>query len=220
LKVKICGLTDIESAAAAAEAGADYLGLVFAPSRRQLTPSRAKLIADNIRQLKVRPLLVGVFVDAKPAEINTIADLCQLDTIQLSGKESWYQCGQIQRPIIKALHISPASNSAAISEEIEKGYSWIHPEKLIFLLDTRSKEGGGSGMTFDWGIASEISLRYPVLVAGGLNPQNVGRMLQLVNPWGIDVSSGVETDGQKDVKKIAEFIRAAKEIKDAGNNEK
>jgi phosphoribosylanthranilate isomerase len=211
LKVKICGLTDAESAQAAVRAGADYIGMVFAPSKRQLNPPRAKEISNSIRGSKIRPLLVGVFVDSNPGEVNRIADYCQLDVVQLSGKESWYQCGQIKLPIIKALHISAGSKAETICAEIEKGYDWISRERLTFLLDTQSSQGGGSGKTFDWGIAREVAARFPVIVAGGLNPENVGGMIGKVNPWGVDVSSGVETEGKKDIKKIEEFVRIAKE---------
>jgi phosphoribosylanthranilate isomerase len=211
LKVKICGLTDVGSAQAAAEAGAEYVGMVFAPSKRQLNPPKAKEIADSVRRLKTRPRLVGVFVDLNPGEVNRIADYCQLDAVQLSGKESWYQCGQIKLPIIKALHITPGSKAEEVCAEIEKGYGWISSERLTFLLDTQSSEGGGSGNVFDWGIAREIAARFPVIVAGGLNPENVGKMIGEVKPWGVDVSSGVETQGKKDIKKIEEFVRMAKE---------
>jgi phosphoribosylanthranilate isomerase len=212
LKVKICGLTDAAHALAAAEAGADYLGLVFAPSQRQLNRGRAKEIADSIQRLGIRPRLVGVFVNSDPGEINSIADFCQLDLIQLSGKESWIDCLKIKRPIIKALHITPASQTAEILEEIEKGYGLIPREQITFLLDTHSDEGGGSGITFDWKIAREVSARIPIVVAGGLNPQNIDLMIQTVAPWGVDVSSGVETLGKKDINKIREFILKAKSL--------
>jgi phosphoribosylanthranilate isomerase len=195
---------------AAANAGADYLGMVFATSKRQMDPAKAKEIADCIRDLRTRPLLVGVFVDLNPADINEIADYCRLDLVQLSGKESWYRCGQIKLPIIKALHITPASTAEEICQEIEKGYRWISQKRLTVLLDTQSSEGGGSGKTFDWRIAKEAAARFPVIVAGGLDPENVAKMIGEVKPWGVDVSSGVETLGKKDIKKIEEFVRTAK----------
>ncbi len=213
MKIKICGLANIEEARVASEAGADYLGLVFAPSRRQVRSTQAREIAEFVNQTKNRPSIVGVFVNLPAREVNLIADFCQLDIVQLSGDESWDYCREIKRPLIKALHVSPEAQASDILQEMEKGYRLIPKENLTYLLDTQVKEAyGGTGQTFSWRLAKEISARYPVIIAGGLSSENLSPMVHEVNPWGVDVSSGVETQGKKDTQKIVQFIQIAKSL--------
>lgn len=209
--IKICGIKDTRTALAAVKAGADYLGLVFASSPRMVSPNTAKNIAEYLLELKASRSLVGVFVNTPTQEVNRIADYCHLDYVQLSGHESWQHCREINQPIIKAVHISKGLNSTEILDEIALGYQQIPENRLKILLDTGViARFGGSGEIFDWQIALEISRRYPVIVAGGLTPQNVSRVITLANPWGVDVSTGVETKGEKDPAKIKAFIRAVK----------
>lgn len=210
-RVKICGLSETESALAAAEAGADFIGMVFAASRRQVSPEKAQRIAQSVRNLKNSPVIVGVFVSLEAKEVNHIADYCRLDRVQLSGDESWQYCQEIEKPIIKAIHVPEGGVAKNIIADIEKGYRLLGKEKFICLLDTHSTSVyGGSGQVFDWQLAREVSARFPVIVAGGLTPDNVGKLVQEVKPWGVDVSSGIESNGRKDISKIKDFIRAAK----------
>ncbi len=211
-RTKICGITDSQQALAAAEAGADFLGLVFAESRRRIMPRQAADIIKAVRQLANPPLMVGVFVNTPAADINMVADGCGLDWVQLSGNESWEYCREIKRPIIKAVHIAASSTVRDIADIIEKGYRLIPRDRLVCLLDTQFKGAyGGTGQTFNWKLAAELAPRFPLMIAGGLTPDNVGQMLKEVHPWGVDVSSGVETDGRKDINKIREFVRAVRE---------
>ena len=209
-QVKICGISDFETALAAVRSGADFIGMIFAPSHRQIPMEEAVHLLRSIHVLKPRPVIVGVFVNRGAAGINRVAELCGMDWVQLSGTETWEYCKQIERPIIKAIHISRQKSEEVIAE-IEKGRQILGTRELICLLDTASKEAyGGTGQTFDWQVAKEVAARFPVIIAGGLTPDNVGQLIDEVHPWGIDVSSGVETNGLKDPAKIAAFIQAVR----------
>jgi len=210
-KVKICGLSEIEHALAAAEAGADFLGLVFAPSRRQVSPEKALVVVEAIHELRPYPAVVGVFVNLAAQEVNDIAEYCRLDWVQLSGGESWQYCRGIKRPIIKVIHVSTGQTPDKILADIEMGYHLLARKGLICLLDSKVKNAyGGTGETFDWQLAREVLAKFPVLVAGGLTPANVGRLVKEIRPWGVDVSSGVETNGRKETSKIRAFVEAVR----------
>ena len=222
--VKICGIKDVANAMAAVEAGADFLGFVFAPSKRRITPEKAREIIEAVRRHKPQsgtpiPEIVGVFVNSSIGEVLKIAEYCQLDRVQLSGDESWEYCCEIERPVMKVIHVhgktrrerSRNDEIRSVVSEIEKGYKLIPPERLTYLLDSRvGNTFGGTGKTFDWKIAAEIAKTFPVIVAGGLTPENVGELVRRVKPFGVDVSGGVETDGKKDALKIKEFVLVAK----------
>jgi len=210
-RVKICGLSEIEPALAAGKAGADYLGLVFAPSRRQVNPERASQIVAAISSLRPRLAIVGVFVNSAAQEVNHIADYCRLDWVQLSGDETWRYCRNIERPVIKVIHVPTGKKVEPILKKIDMGYRLYSERELICLLDSQVRSTyGGTGQTFDWQLAEEVSARFPVIIAGGLTPANVEQLVRKIQPWGVDVSSGVETNGRKDTSKISAFIEAVR----------
>jgi len=211
-RIKICGLSEIEHAIAACEAGADYVGLVFAASRRQVSPEKALRLVTAIRSLPTHSAIAGVFVNSPADVVNQIADYCMLDYVQLSGDETWDYCQTIKQPIIKTVHISSNNKVNSVLDEIRIGYETELPQDFICLLDSRTRESyGGTGKIFNWQLAQTIAASYPVIVAGGLNPFNVGELIQNAAPWGVDVSSGVEINGKKDISTIKYFIETVRE---------
>jgi phosphoribosylanthranilate isomerase len=209
--VKICGIRDKTHALAAVEAGADFIGLVFAPSRRQVSPQKALPLVELVRGLRSRPAVVGVFVNAAAQEVNHIADYCQLDWVQLSGDETWQYCQELKKAIIKVIHVSSGQKTDEILADIETGYQLLPEKELVCLLDSRVVGAyGGTGQVFNWQLAREVSVRFPVMIAGGLTPANVGQLVREVQPWGVDVSTGVESNGLKDASKIRAFVKAVR----------
>ena len=214
-RVKICGIKEEVHALAAAEAGADFIGLVFAPSPRQITPVQAEKISATVKQSGNTTEVVGVFVNTPVPEVNKIADFCHLDRVQLSGDESWEYCHDITRPLIKAFRVSQRQSPQEICDILAGGTKILTNQKHAYLLDSSIKgKYGGTGMTFNWNLARQVAEQFPVIIAGGLTPENVGKLVKLAKPWGIDVSTGVETSGVKSVEKIRAFIRAVRSVEE------
>ncbi len=194
IRIKICGISDIDSALVAAEAGADAVGLVFAPSRRQVTVDRAQAIGAVLPPFVSK---VGVFVNEDPASLEELIEACGLDVVQLHGDESPEVCAALRTPVVKAIRVKDAS-----SVNVMKAY-----RVAAFLLDAYVPElAGGSGRPFDWDVAAQAARSARIILSGGLTPDNVAEALDRVRPFGVDVSSGVETDGRKDPEKIRAFI--------------
>jgi phosphoribosylanthranilate isomerase len=209
-RVKICGIRDKNHALAAVEAGADFIGLVFAPSKRQVTPTLACEIVSAVKKSSDATKVVGVFVNAPASQVNEIADFCALDCVQLSGDESWEYCREVVEPVIKAIRIGQQSPEELYAE-LSAGSKLLSSQRFITLLDSQVEgEYGGTGESFNWNIAQEVAKRFPVIIAGGLDPKNVARLIETVRPWGVDVSSGVESNGLKDASKIRAFVKAVR----------
>lgn len=196
-KVKICGITSAEEALAAAEAGADAVGLVFAPGRRRLTPSEARVITAVLPPFVAR---VGVFADEKRETVKKIARICGLTALQFHGDESAQNCRGYGLPLLKALRVRNSSDLTGIADFPAAAYVLDSYDPALL---------GGSGKTFDWSLIPD-NLVKPVILAGGLNSENVRSAILLVRPYAVDVSSGVEVNGKKDKKKMLEFINAVK----------
>ena len=211
-RVKICGIRDKPRALAAVEAGADFIGLVFAPSKRRVIPAKAREIAGAVKTSRDTTKVVGVFVNSPASDVNKLADFCALDWVQLSGDESWEYCRKVVRPVIKAIRVSQQS-SEELCADLSAGSKLRHPKSFIALLDSQvAGKYGGTGESFDWGLAQQVSNRFPVIIAGGLDPKNVAQVIETVRPWGVDVSSGVETGGVKDSAKIRAFIETVRKV--------
>jgi len=209
-RVKICGLSEVAHALAAAEAGADFIGVILAPSKRRVTPEKAQEIVMAVKGLDNPPQAVGVFVKASAEEVNRIAEYCSLDWVQLSGDEPWTYTKQLSRPVIKVVRVSRGAPAGDVLDNISLGHKILQKD-FIVLLDTHVEGSyGGTGQTFDWSLAAQVAGKAPIIVAGGLSPDNVAEVVRRVRPWGVDVSSGVESKGIKDVVKIKEFVLAAR----------
>ncbi|BBM02664.1 phosphoribosylanthranilate isomerase [Microbulbifer sp. GL-2] len=201
MQVKICGITRIEDALMAVDVGADALGLVFyKASSRYIDPRAAVDIAAAIPPFVT---LTGLFVDAAQSEVDQVLELVPLNLLQFHGEEGARYCEQFRRPYIKALRMKDGLDVIAAMAE--------HPKSRGFLLDAyRPGVPGGTGETFDWDRVPQNSDR-PIVLAGGLTPDNVASAIQAACPHGVDVSGGVEqAPGLKDSKKVTAFIRAAK----------
>jgi phosphoribosylanthranilate isomerase len=202
VRVKICGITSVEDALQAVQAGADALGFVFYErSPRNIDPLMA---ANIISELPPFVQAVGLFVNADAGFVNDTADRCRLDLVQLHGDEPPDYCAKIRRRVIKAFRVRDASSLAPVRDYRVAG----------ILLDAYSPGAfGGTGLSFNWelaGIAREFG---PVILAGGLAPDNVREAVERVAPYAVDVSSGVElSPGKKDPEKVREFIKRAKGI--------
>ena len=211
MKVKICGITNSDDAHAAIEAGADLLGFNFyAKSPRYIAPEKARKIIAEIRSEGRGPLLVGVFVNAPPEEVRSILKIAQLDLAQLHGDEPVHVLERLNGRAFKALR--PTSETEA---EIDaEWFAPYGPNAPVLLIDAyRKDQYGGTGHTADWSIATKMAQQYPILLAGGLAPENVSEAIRQVRPWGVDVASGVEmSPGKKDVGKLKLFVERCRRM--------
>ncbi|KAJ1902446.1 anthranilate synthase / indole-3-glycerol phosphate synthase [Kickxella alabastrina] len=246
--VKICGVRTVDAALAAADAGADIIGMIFAPSPRLIDIATGQQIAQAVRQTNTQqqqnpaqlhssinkdatpaefftacadhilsikgqesrpgPLLVGVFQNQALEHILEVARSVPLDMVQLHGDEPVELAREIPVPVIKVFHVDDTFSSDSESDLFK---TFCHS---VVLLDTKvagTSQQGGKGVSFDWSIAGKLADKgVPFLMAGGLTPENIGRAVGVGRPWGVDVSSGIETDKVKDPKKIHAFVVNAK----------
>jgi len=210
--VKICGLREPDHARAAVAAGADLLGFVFAPARRQVTAEQARACVDAAREAagEQHILAVGVFVDASAEDMNAAAETADLDLLQLHGEEAPTLRSRLDRPVVKALRPPPGASLSDVLALVVR-YQGDADEPLAYLLDGHDPNtAGGTGVRANWTLAADLARRVPLVLAGGLDPSNVGEAIATAEPLAVDVSSGVETDGVKDPHKIAAFVDAAR----------
>ena len=218
--VKVCGVKELAPMLAAAEAGADLVGVNFVPGvRRRVEPAYAREMVAQFRAASPRSVLVvGLFADQPADEVARIAAEVGVDWVQLCGHEGpdvWRQAGL---PFLKSVHVPDLPDDASAREEallrLEERLQQVADASGLGLLDrASSRQPGGMGQTFDWSVARELAGRgHRFLLAGGLTPDNVAEAVEAVRPHGVDVSSGVETDGVKDAAKIRSFVSAARGV--------
>ena len=195
IQVKICGICDSDGAEVAIEAGADLVGFHFCSSSRRVTPEEAKAIVEG---LSLRPTIVGVFIDQAPDEVRQIAEFVGLDLLQLHGSElPGYDAG---RPLLKVLKVKDG--------QVPDAGAWPDP---IMLDSWSADQRGGTGQTWDWDRARELLATRKVFIAGGLQPGNVSKVVSTFKPYGVDVSSGVESAVRvKDPDKVRAFVHAVR----------
>ena len=192
-RIKVCGMTDLAEAEAIAALGVDALGFIFVRSSpRLIEVEKARAIINSLP-----PFLnaVGVFMDEEIERVNHIARFCGLTMIQLHGNESPDYCRAMTRPVLKAFRVQ---------EEALPDFAPYRGAVKGFLLDTyRKGQAGGTGETFNWDLVSRLALPGPLILAGGLTPNNVGAAIRQTRPFAVDVNSGVETSpGRKDLAQV------------------
>ena len=215
IRVKICGIGTPEDARVTAEAGADYIGMVFVPERRRRIESdTAREIVDSVRGLDgTIPQMVGLFADQPLAEVNETISKCGLDAVQLCGQESVDYTSAVDCQVIKVVHV-PASYRAPydVPQLAARVQEYADAGCLVTLDRLVDGLQGGTGQRFNLDVAASMAHRGgSFILAGGLTPANVGRVISVVRPWGVDVSTGVETIGKKDRGKIRRFIGNARD---------
>jgi phosphoribosylanthranilate isomerase len=199
MKVKICGVTDIQIAKVVYECGADMIGFVFAKSKRQVTIDQARQIIDQLPQHIEK---VGVFVNEERERVQEIIETCGLTMVQLHGEETENYCNSFNIPVVKAFRVNTA-------EEVQQAFTY---NVDYYLFDSPIEQYyGGNGTCFNWDVLQGDPFNKHIVLAGGLHCDNVQDAIRKVRPTVVDVSSGVETNGVKDIEKIKAFIEYAKE---------
>lgn len=212
--IKICGFQTAEAAIAAVDAGADAVGLVFVPlARRALSIDQAGVVLAELREHfgGQVPEIVGLFADQPVEDVRQHIQTLGLDTVQLCGAEDVGYAKQLGVPVYKVIAIDP---DVPVSAQMPRIMVLQHRHQLAghqIVIDSRvAGEYGGTGRTFDWDLAAGLAEGLDFSLAGGLSPDNVGAAVAAVKPWGVDTSSGVETDGVKDVAKVRAFVEAVR----------
>ena len=205
--IKICGIQSLEIAQTVAQNGADLMGFIFAPSRRYIAPEKAAQISQRIDCIKK----VGVFVNEAVNRVNEIAGQCNLDYVQLHGDETPAYCKKINYPIIKAFRYNEDFSSKMVNQ---------YDVDMVLIDSYQAGKAGGTGKTFSWQEAKQSfrEIKQPILVAGGLTIDNIKDAVQVLSPMGIDVSGGVEINGEKSAEQIERFLAYARSL-ERGNEE-
>lgn len=208
--VKLCGMRTPEDALAAAAAGADLIGLVFAPSKRRVSLAVARAIVETVQGLPARPMVVGLFVNAPAAEVHRLAEAVPLDLIQLCGDEPPAYLDDLDRPVLRALRLRSGTTSAEARALAAAYFERSRPPRALVIDAHVPGHYGGTGAVADWELAAELAAEFPVILAGGLHSGNVAQAITRVRPAGVDVSSGIEAEGRKDPARMHAFVKSAR----------
>ncbi len=204
-EIKVCGITNLADARFVAGAQIDYMGFIFYEgSPRYIEPAKAGAMINWIEG----PQKVGVFVNQPLDNVNMIARQTGVDLVQLHGNESVEYCALVEKPVVKALHVKKEKTAVELQNEVQD----FQPQVEFLLFDTGSNEQwGGTGKTFDWSLLNEISPDIPFFLSGGLNAGNIQAAYQTVQPYAVDICSGLEREpGRKDFDKIEQLMEHIK----------
>ena len=203
MKIKICGIKTFKVACHVALEKADFLGLVFVKGvRREITLDKGTAIVDSLKSsFENPPSVVGLFQNQSPSLIDLIVKKSRLDWVQLCGERD--DSGSLSVPTIRQIRVKPEYSIHQIQDKV---FEALNVHSMVILDSYDEEKPGGTGKVFDWNKILRLESFKNVLIAGGLNSNNVSAMISKVKPWGVDVSSGVETDGEKDLGKISNFI--------------
>lgn len=207
---KVCGLRDVEHAAIAAGAGADALGFVLAPSRRRVHASLIMEVRARLTNKVGLPRLVAVVVNERADELQRIVESAQPDVVQMSGDEDPSVLDWIGTPAFRTIRISAGSHIDEVRSMIDPWLDHAYPVEAVLIEAHSEGQFGGTGKVADWELAAVLAETYPLILAGGLTAETVGRGIEMVRPLGVDVSTGVEVDGDKNPERIRAFISQAR----------
>jgi phosphoribosylanthranilate isomerase len=207
-EIKICGISNAETARAVVDSGATAIGFMLAPSRRQVTLATIRAIREQLSSPGLSA--VAVVVNQTADQVQALLDGGLVDAVQLSGDEPPDILDQVSGTIWKALRFPAGTTFDPAEREVSRWLDRSRPADRLMIDGSVDGAYGGTGHTADWDLIARISERYPVILAGGLTPANVETAIAQVRPTGVDVSSGVETDGGKDPDKISAFVAAAR----------
>jgi phosphoribosylanthranilate isomerase len=205
--VKICGMRSVEIAQAANDAGADLIGFVFAPSRRQVTPEQARNIVEFTNGPAVA---VGLFVDDSVEDINATARTAGIRLLQIHWRECDADLQQLELPYYLVRRTEPGATYDDVAPDLDRVLGLPTPPLWIMVDAYHPGQSGGTGLLADWELSTRLANSFPLMLAGGLRPENVAQAIEQVRPAHVDVSSGVEIDGEKSPERIREFVESAR----------
>lgn len=205
--IKICGLRTREHAQIAHDAGADLVGFVFTPSKRQVT---ADIVRPIIEKITGPVISVGLFVDEPVAQINTTASDAGIELLQIHWRADEDDLLTLERPYLLVRRTEPDARYDDIARDFDRVMDSPNPPLRLLVDSYHPDQHGGTGTLADWNLATQLACSFPILLAGGLNPENVVEAIEKVGPAGVDVSSGVEIDGAKSPERIRAFIANAR----------
>jgi phosphoribosylanthranilate isomerase len=206
-RIKICGVTNIETADLCAELEVNFIGLVFENGRLRVKPDIARGITAHISKIPKRPVVVGVFSNTPYYEVNLLAEYCNLDWIQLPGDVPMQFAKALKRPVVRVTQVDRETTAADVQSYVSGAFG----SRSVRLFETPFIKNGATDVVFDWQIFSGLSPFIPVLIGGGLTSETVGNLIETCHPWGVNVSAEVERAGKKSQSKIKTFIKAVKE---------